>query len=420
MTDLSQLEQDSRIRTTALVILTFIAVAVALYFLRPVLLPFVLALFIASGLVPILNAVQRYLESSRPVAIAVTAVLSVAVTVVIWSVIAFSVSELRNSSADYNDGFKHMLARVSTWLTVLYPKPMVKDEQAADEPAVAVALEEEQTVEVDPVLIADDDGELVVTTTSKLLQDIDARIKPLHQFFAARMNSILMLVGNELVTVLSSGLLVMIFLFFLLLGGSDVEIPDNNIWHEIDAQVRQYIVAKTVISAITGLAFGAVLWVFGVPLAFVLGMLAFLLNFIPNLGPIIASLLPVPLVWMGAESSWVARQAIIDAGGDPGMDLTLVKAITVVVLASCVQFVSGNIVEPKIMGNQFRLHPIAILLSLMFWYMIWGLVGAFLAVPITSALKVMFAELESTRPAADLLEGNLKILTKREQPEASA
>jgi AI-2 transport protein TqsA len=69
------------------------------------------------------------------------------------------------------------------------------------------------------------------------------------------------------------------------------------------------------------------------------------------------------------------------------------------------------------MGDQFRLHPIAILLSLMFWYMIWGMVGAFLAVPITSALKIVFAELENTKPVADLLEGNLTILAKRpDQP----
>lgn len=411
--DTAKLERDSHIRTTAMVILTFIAVAVALYFLRPVLMPFVLALFIASGLVPLLSMVQKWLKSSRPMAIFATFLMSIAVTVILWWMIAVSVRELVSAQGKYNEGFNLMLNRIGEIAEPMLPdgEKSPKPENSENEPAPVTtdspAAEPDNPLVVQPDLTASSDLKIVASTTASEQKSLTR----LNDYLASRLSSVILLGANELLAVLSSGLLVMIFLFFMLLGGSQVRLPENNIWRDVDAHVRKYIVAKTVISLITGFVFGMVLWLFGVPLAFVLGVLAFLLNFIPNLGPIISSLLPVPLVWVLVEATWADQ---------PGADMGLVKAIVVIVLAASVQFISGNVFEPKIMGDQFRLHPIAILLSLMFWYMIWGLVGAFLAVPITSALKIVFAELESTRPAADLLEGNLTILAKRETTAATA
>src|SRR5690606_17173943 len=108
-----------------------------------------------------------------------------------------------------------------------------------------------------------------------------------------------------------------------------------------------------------------------------------------------------------------AREAAGESvGAVAGGSMSLGVAIVAVVLGGLVQFVSGNVVEPKIMGDQFKLHPVAILLSLMFWYMIWGITGAFLAIPITSALKIILAESPRTRRVAELLEGNLSILER--------
>lgn len=415
MTDLSQLQRDSQIRTTALVVLTFIAVAAALYFLRPVLLPFVLALFIASGLAPLLNAVQKYLESSRAVAIFVTAVLSATVTVVLWMIIAFSVKEMLSTSGPFSAGFNAMINRIGSILETVYPAEAGRQsaaaaDAAAERPLVAaverpLAASGEETLQE---LLAPTDDPLAPLAAASADEGVSG-LEVVRRFFQDRMERIILMVTNELFVVFSSGLLVMIFLFFLLLGGSHVTLPENNIWRDVDTHVRQYIVAKTFISAVTGFLFGLVMWLFGVPLAFVLGMLAFMLNFIPNLGPIIASLLPVPLVWMLVEAT----------AADESVGYGVTRAILAIGIGAVVQFISGNVIEPKIMGDQFRLHPIAILLSLMFWYMIWGLVGAFLAVPITSALKIIFAELESTRPAAELLEGNLSILARKSQTSDS-
>ncbi|WP_442483640.1 AI-2E family transporter [Aeoliella sp. SH292] len=403
---MTRIERDSQIRTTAMVVLTFIAVAASLYYLREVLLPFVLALFIGSGLVPILNAMQKWFESSRAFAVFVTFLVSIAATSLLLVTIWFSVAGLLSSTGPYSAGVDKMLDHIGEMLEKIYPTE--KEE---------LPNEDSET----PAPATDDEADSLEAFAAAQAADQSTpanRWAPLQAFFVGRMDSIIRLTANELISLFASGLLVMIFLFFMLLGGSQTKIPENNLWRDVDMHVREYIVTKTIISLVTAVLCGVVLWMFGVPLAFVLGMLVFLLNFIPNLGPIIANLLPVPLVWVLIEATWAydglpeeARKGMVDP------DMSVFKGVLVIVLVGIIQFVSGNVFETKIMGDQFRLHPIAILLSLMFWYMIWGMVGAFLAVPITSALKIVFAELENTKPVADLLEGNLTILAKRpDQP----
>jgi AI-2 transport protein TqsA len=185
----------------------------------------------------------------------------------------------------------------------------------------------------------------------------------------------------------STSVVVLIFVFFLLIGSPAIDGGDPTV-QEINQQVRSYLALKTVISIFTGLAFGIALRLFGVPMAFTFGVMAFLLNFVPNIGPIVASLLPVPLI-------------ILDPDG------SLLWMIGVITVTSMIQLISGNIVEPKIMGESSDLHPVTILLALMFWGMMWGVIGMFLATPITAALKIMLERIEQTRPVADLMAGRM-------------
>jgi AI-2 transport protein TqsA len=190
--------------------------------------------------------------------------------------------------------------------------------------------------------------------------------------------------SQTLVGLVSTSILVLIYVFFLLIGTPAV--AQSPTIREIDTQVRSYLSLKTVISIFTGLAFGFALRLFGVPMAFTFGVLAFLLNFVPNVGPLVASLLPIPLI-------------VLDPTGDV---VWMVSAITVICL---IQMISGNLVEPKIMGDSSDLHPVAILLALMFWGMMWGVIGMFLATPITAAMKIMLDRFESTRWISNLMAG---------------
>ena len=72
-----------------------------------------------------------------------------------------------------------------------------------------------------------------------------------------------------------------------------------------------------------------------------------------------------------------------------------------------IQMAVGNVIEPKIMGQGLKLHPIVILLALAFWGLLWGIIGMLLAVPITAAIRIILMQFETLRPIARLLAGQL-------------
>ncbi len=439
---MSPIARDVRIATSALVVLTFIAVAAALYFLRPVLVPFVLALFLASGLQPALSYLERRLEISRVMALAVALVISVIATASLWSVIGVSVAELTDKGSQYQNRLDDVIERTALRFFLAAEKVSTavgdtvnptdestdeSDDESDSEPAIETPIETpiETSDDAPDKSIVDDTNDPAVndsperdqTETPILEPPGTQRIRrPSSKLYDTVVNqlqadsrSIFERVSGELYGLVTNGLMVMIFLFFLLLGAR-VDLPADNLWNDVDTHVRNYIVTKSIISALTGLAFGIVLWFFGVPMAIVFGLLAFFLNFIPNIGPVIATMLPVPLL--------VLDPAFATINSDGETVWRWGWALMAFIVSGFVQFASGNLFEPRILGEQFKLHPIAILLSLIFWSIIWGLPGAFLAVPITSALKIMLNESERTRPVAMLLEGNLAMFTRHATDKA--
>jgi AI-2 transport protein TqsA len=151
----------------------------------------------------------------------------------------------------------------------------------------------------------------------------------------------------------------------------------------------------TALSAACGVSVWLVLAAFGVQAAVLFGLLTFLLNFIPNIGSAIATVLPLPFIWMSPS---------LGIGG----------MILASVIPAAIQFVIGNFLQPNLMGNSMKLHPVVILMALIFWGMIWGIVGMFLAVPITSIIRIACDRHELTKPVAELMAGNLDAL--REAP----
>jgi AI-2 transport protein TqsA len=190
---------------------------------------------------------------------------------------------------------------------------------------------------------------------------------------------------RALVDLISKGFLVLVFLFFLLSGGGAARnLP--GVWSEVTSKIQRYIVVKAAISAATGLAVGVVLALLGIDLAMVFGLLAFLLNFIPSIGSIVATLLPLPVVIFNPE-------------------IGTTTAVLAIALPGLIQLVLGNVVDPLVMGESLDLHPVAIVLSLIFWGMIWGVVGMLLAAPIAAILKLLLERLELTAPLANLMAG---------------
>ena len=138
--------------------------------------------------------------------------------------------------------------------------------------------------------------------------------------------------------------------------------------HKAFKGVTHYLALKTLVSAITGLAVWLVLELIGVKFALFWGVVAFILNFVPNIGPIIAGIPP-----------------FIQALGLNGV----YDALFVVALFSAIHMLFGNMLEPKLMGRGLGLSTLVVFLSLIFWGWLLGPVGMLLSVPLTSVTKIL-------------------------------
>jgi predicted PurR-regulated permease PerM len=151
----------------------------------------------------------------------------------------------------------------------------------------------------------------------------------------------------------------------------------------INRRIGAYLALKTVISALLGLVSWGVMRLYGLEFAGLWAVLAAVLNFIPYVGSVLGVALP-------------ALMAVVQFQ-DLGVILGLLLALT------AVQFAIGNFLDPYWMGNSLNLSPFAILASLAVWSELWGIAGAFLAVPITAIVTIVFSEFRGTRPVAVLL-----------------
>jgi AI-2 transport protein TqsA len=148
---------------------------------------------------------------------------------------------------------------------------------------------------------------------------------------------------------------------------------------------RKYMLVRTQMSAMTGLLVGAFAWITGLQFAAEWGVIAFVLNYIPFVGPFIATLFPT-LLAMTQFGSW---QAVLGA----------------FICLNIIQFVVGSYVEPRVSGSVLSISPIVVLFAIFFWTFLWGIFGTFIGVPITLAILTFCGEHPATQWVTDLLGG---------------
>ncbi len=204
--------------------------------------------------------------------------------------------------------------------------------------------------------------------------------------------------------ILASGGLIMIYILFLFLeqgnfdekisalfssSGSEEDV--RKIINRIRNDIQKYISIKMFTSSMTGLLSYIFLRIVDVDFAGVWGLLIFLLNFIPTVGSIIATIFP----------------AMIALAQSDGYTLFILVLVGIGALQICI----GNILEPRLMGNSFNLSPIVILLNLGLWQYIWGIPGMFLCVPFLIILTIILSHFPRTRPIAIILssDGRLRV-----------
>ncbi len=191
---------------------------------------------------------------------------------------------------------------------------------------------------------------------------------------------------GQLLTFLGNLFLVFIFAIFMMTGESRSG-KKGPLLKELLQKVSGYVSSKFILSLTTGALVWIILLIFQVELAFIFALLTVLLNFIPTIGSLLAVLLPLPIVFLQYQFGF--------------------QFFTILALTGVIQFAIGNIIEPKIMGDSMDLHPITVLICLVFWGMVWGIAGMFLAVPITAVLKIVFSRVEATQDLAEILAGRI-------------
>lgn len=166
------------------------------------------------------------------------------------------------------------------------------------------------------------------------------------------------------------------------------------VFNRVNQGIRRYLWIKTIMSLMTSGICYVILRVYSVDFAEFWGLLIFLLNFIPNIGSLVAVILPSALTLLQFDTVWVFVQ--------------------VAALMTCVQFVVGSIVEPRYMGKTLNLSPFVLIVALTFWGTIWGIEGMFLSVPFTVSLVIVCGNIPNLRWIAILLssDGRLEATDK--------
>jgi AI-2 transport protein TqsA len=226
----------------------------------------------------------------------------------------------------------------------------------------------------------------------------DAGIEPRTNLLAAiapteRLVEYAGLAARGATKVLGTSVLVMLYVVFMLAAALDAP----RVWQQYRGtlashtreelstavrQVQRYLALKTLISLVTGALVGSGAWALGVDFALFWGFLAFVLNFIPNIGSIVAA---IPAI----------STALLQLGAAPAL------ALTGIYLA--VNMLIGNLADPIIIGRELRLAPLVVLVSLVVWGWVFGVIGMFLAVPLTLTVRILLQDSPRYHRFAQLL-----------------
>lgn len=170
--------------------------------------------------------------------------------------------------------------------------------------------------------------------------------------------------------------------FLEYVGGTDTKNSFSEQMLYLRESIVQYIWLKLLVSLLTGILFVVIATVFGLEYAFFWGIAAMALNFIPTIGSILGTVPPILFALIQFD---------------------FVPWFVMAVLLITVQFFIGNVLEPVIMGVRLRLNTVTVIFGLVFWGYVWGPVGMFLSVPLTLAVKALLERNEVSAPFGRLL-----------------
>ncbi len=345
--------------TGSLVLMGAVALSFALSWASSVAIPLVLALLVVYLVGPLVDTLQVRMRAPRWLAILAAFVVIAAGIALLTALVSSSVSEMATNGETYAASLRQITRDVASTVNNF----------------------------------ADTTGITVLRVDNLQAQQLVSQVNLEAVLGAFGVGTNLL---SALTSFLANAVLVILFAVIIIAGRRPLE-TRAGFWGEIDVNVQRYLAVKFLASTATGVLTWLLLWVLDIPLALVFGLAAFFLNFIPSVGSIIAMLLPLPVAYLAhVDQPFVVVLALVLPGG--------------------VQFLIGNVLEPRFQGDRLGLHTITVLLTLIFWTLLWGVPGAVISVPITAVLRMVLDRFETTRPMAEILAGRLPALP---QPDAS-
>lgn len=394
-------QQQNWLVTASLSVLAIVAIGFVLRYTRDVMMPFVVAIFIGSLVSPLMDVMELKWKWRHSVSVVVALIVVLVATTLFGFVLFGAIRTIYNEASD-DDGpqsYRAQFVRLSNNIDerVKAFMPAAKEEKLEDSTKDA----EESSGSTEG---SDERGNVEVPVGAEERED-----SPMQTYVLGLIPQFAGWVAGSTVSLFSALTLTLIFVMFVL-AGRDPRIVREGVYKDIDTQVRSYITTKVALSLGTGVLVWAIFWGIGMPMAAVFGVVAFLLNFIPSVGSIISTLIPIPF-------ALAIKAHLFAVGATPDMD-DIAFLLAVVCLPGCVQMLIGNVLEPKLMGNDLQLHPITILLSLAIWGLLWGPVGMLLAVPMTAIIRIVLMKFEITQIAGKAMAGELPDLDAADKQDA--
>lgn len=316
---------------------------------EPIVVPFLLAVFLAMLGVPLLTRLRRW--GVPHVLAVILVVLAMAIVLVgLGSVVATTFDAFQGQMPNYRTRISQLMMSVQEWL---------------GERGFEISLETSIREELARLF----DRDQLLAWGGGLLSSVASVLS----------TSLLVILTSIFMLSEAAGLPAKVRLAFGDAVGSRLELSG------VVSQVHRYLMIKTMVSLMTGLVLGLWVWVLGVDFPVLWGLSAFLLNYIPNIGSIIAAVPPVIL-------------GLIQPDGGVGLALAVIAGYLTV------NVVVGSIVEPTWMGERLGLSTLVVFLSLVFWGWIWGGVGMLLSVPLTMMAKILLQNSDELRWIAILMD----------------
>lgn len=341
---------------TGIALLAFVCLAILIYVLSVsggLLIPFVVAVFVYILLQPLIGLMEGW-RLPRALVTALTMTITIVVIVGVSQVVYQGVAAFTGGLPHYEGRFTDAWNRLGS-LAGLPPGAFADGWSITDDPRFAEFLR----------------GFSVTDLVRALLASVNS--------------------------LLSNLVLVFIFLLLLLIGRDSLPkkarmafspaVSDalTAVTRGIRANMQRYVVIKTLVSLLAAGCVMLIALAFGLDFVVVWGILTFFLNFIPNIGSIVASVLPFLFALVQFDNPMTAVWI--------GLAILVVK------------FSIGNFLEPSMMGRSIDLSPLLIMFSLIFWGSIWGIVGMFLSVPLTAIVKIALDSYGPLRPVGILMGG---------------